>query len=322
MGPHDRIRDEYLKSHGDAITLFQTVLSVAGEIGTDAALQVLERCVIEKRLAWLDQHLATLERSRDPVADGYRIFYEEYLGLSMPGDGEEVEATEGRLVTRWWNECPTLEACKELGLHTREICRKAYHRPVQAFLSRIDPRLRFDRNYDALRPHTPYCEEMIMLEEVDRASGPSLRMDTVEIKVGPDLPLSQLLDLYDSVGWAAYTHRGRRDKLGDAIRRSTYVVSAWKGDRLVGLARGLSDDVSIFYLQDILVHPDHQRQGIGRQLLSRCLERFEHVRTKVLLTDGDEKQLRFYAALGFKDTSSLTKLQLTTFVQIDGVDLD
>jgi hypothetical protein len=42
---------------------------------------------------------------------------------------------------------------------------KSYHKPVQAFLSKIDPRLRFDRNYEALRPHTVYCEEIITLEE-------------------------------------------------------------------------------------------------------------------------------------------------------------
>ena len=29
---------------------------------------------------------------------------------------------------------------------------------------RIDPRLHFDRNYNALRPHTTYCEEIIYLE--------------------------------------------------------------------------------------------------------------------------------------------------------------
>ena len=78
---------------------------------------------------------------------------------------EIVEQVDRKMVTRWWNHCPTLETCQKLGLDTREICRKAYHKPVQAFLSKIDPRLRFDRNYEALRPHTAYCEEIITLEE-------------------------------------------------------------------------------------------------------------------------------------------------------------
>jgi hypothetical protein len=167
MGTYDRIRDAYRQSREDSTGRFQTVLSVADVVGLDAALEALERCVTEKWLAWLDGHLATVERSGDPVTDGSRILYEGYLGMSPTKDGEEVEATGKKLVVRWRNECPTLEACQELGLDPREICRKVYHRPVQAFLSRIDPRLRFDRNYGALRPHMPYCEEIITVEELD-----------------------------------------------------------------------------------------------------------------------------------------------------------
>jgi hypothetical protein len=116
-------------------------------------------------LSWFDKQATALPRTGNPILDGYRLFYEHYLGLSIPQDGVLVEATESRWVTRWWNRCPTLEACCELGLDTRAICRKVYHRPVQAFLARIDPRLRFERNYEALRPYAPYCEEVILLVE-------------------------------------------------------------------------------------------------------------------------------------------------------------
>ncbi len=167
MGHYQRIRHEYRRRKGDSTRLFQTVLSVADEIGLEAALEVLERCVTEKWLAWLDGHPAALERGGDPLADGYRILYEEYIGISTAKDGDVVEETERKLVIRWRNECPVLEACEELGLDTREICKKVYHRPVGAFLSRIDRRLRFDRNYAALRPYTSYCEEIITLEELD-----------------------------------------------------------------------------------------------------------------------------------------------------------
>jgi hypothetical protein len=152
---------------GDSTELLRTLLSVADEVGLDQALAYLEECVVEKRLAWLDANLAGLDRSGDSVLDGYRLFYEIYLSISPPEDGEIVEQTEGKMVTRWWNRCSTLEACKALGLDTRQICRQAYHRPVQAFLSRIDPRLRFERNYDALRPYAPYCEEIISIEELE-----------------------------------------------------------------------------------------------------------------------------------------------------------
>jgi hypothetical protein len=60
--------------------------------------------------------------------------------------------------------------------------------------------------------------------------------------VGNDLPFDQLLQLYDSVGWIAYTSEQRRNDLQKAVRNSTYVVFAWSGNTLIGLARGLSID--------------------------------------------------------------------------------
>lgn len=68
-------------------------------------------------------------------------------------------------------------------------------------------------------------------------------------------------------------------------------LSAW---------RCLSDDVSIFYLQDILVHPDYKRVGIGKKLMQYCLKRFSLVRTKVLLTDDELPQKAYYESFGFK----------------------
>lgn len=159
------IREEYRKRGEDFTELFRTILSVADEVGLDETLKHLERCVIEKRLSWLGENLETLEETGNPLTDAYKCFYETYLGISTPRDGEIVERSERRIVTRWWNHCPVLEACKKFGLDTREICSKAYHQPVQVFLSQIDPNLRFDRNYDRLRPYTPYCEEIITLEE-------------------------------------------------------------------------------------------------------------------------------------------------------------
>ncbi len=155
-----------------------------------------------------------------------------------------------------------------------------------------------------------------------KVSAEDMDASTIEIRVGGDLTFDQLFGLYDSVGWVSYTHEQRRAELPKAIRNSTYVVSAWSGDSLVGLARGLSDDVSIFYLQDILVRPAFQGQGVGRRLLENCLERFGHVRSKVLMTDDEQRQVRFYESLGYKNTRSLSKWHLNTFVQIEGLDLE
>ncbi|MFQ5832446.1 MAG: hypothetical protein ACE5H4_07080 [Candidatus Thorarchaeota archaeon] len=53
----------------------------------------------------------------------------------------------------------------EFGLETREVCKKAYHRPTQIFLSLLDKGISFDRNYDRIRPFSPYCEEIMTWEK-------------------------------------------------------------------------------------------------------------------------------------------------------------
>ena len=116
----------------------------------------------------------------------------------------------------------------------------------------------------------------------------------------------ELFTLYDANGWGAYTldpeglHRG--------VTNSTYTVVARDQGELVGLARVISDDHSIMYLQDILVLPSHQRQGIGRALLERCLERFAHCRGKVLMTDDEERQILFYESLGYVQSTRVPHL--------------
>lgn len=161
------IRTEYENSRGNSIQLFQILLAIGSEAGFEHALEFLEQCVTDKRLNWLERNRAQLTITGDPVRDGYSLFYESYLGLSVPKDGEIIVETPRRMVTRWWNRCPTLEACQNLGLDTRIICKKAYQRPVQALLTRLHAGLKFERNYDCIRPYVPYCEEIITLDEPD-----------------------------------------------------------------------------------------------------------------------------------------------------------
>lgn len=133
------------------------------------------------------------------------------------------------------------------------------------------------------------------------------------------MPRALLVNLYDSVGWTSYTRDPER--LERAIAQSSYVVSAWHEAALLGLARVLSDDISIAYIQDLLVRPEAQGRGVGTRLLGDCLARYAHVRQKVLLTDGEPQQLRFYARMGFANTRDLQVVQLNAFVRIEGADL-
>lgn len=96
---------------------------------------------------------------------------------------------------------------------------------------------------------------------------------------------------------------------------SQTVYLAVEGDQVVGLVRSISDDVSIHYLQDIIIHPEWQRKGIGRMLFNAVLERYQHVRAHMLLTDDEEKQLKFYHSLGYENVKDFKGANLNSFVK-------
>lgn len=134
-----------------------------------------------------------------------------------------------------------------------------------------------------------------------------------EDAIVPDI--SDLMELYGSVGWSNYTDSP--EMLAAAMAGSAKVVSAWSGELLVGLARVISDGVTIWYLQDILVRPDFHRRGVGRTLVRHALEGYGGVRQKVLLTDDEAVQKAFYESLGFSEAAAYGGGALRSFVRFD-----
>lgn len=139
-----------------------------------------------------------------------------------------------------------------------------------------------------------------------RSTVPSMTAMTFATNPGFTASRQQVLDLYESVGWSAYTRDP--DSLLRAIRNSGFVMEAWDGNELVGLIRCLSDGDTIVYIQDILVRPDHHNMGIGRRLVSEAVAYYpERIRQIVLITDDEQGQRAFYEAMGFTEISELPK---------------
>jgi GNAT superfamily N-acetyltransferase len=127
------------------------------------------------------------------------------------------------------------------------------------------------------------------------------------------LPFADVLSLYESVGWTVYTRDPER--IRRALAGASYVAAAFAGERLVGIVRAISDDVTITYLQDLLVHPDAQRSGVGASLMTAVGQRYAHVRQHVLLTDDEPGQRAFYENVGFAETRDFGDGSLRAFVR-------
>jgi ribosomal protein S18 acetylase RimI-like enzyme len=94
-------------------------------------------------------------------------------------------------------------------------------------------------------------------------SGDRAECELVERAPGPE----EYNHLRRSVGWGTYP----LEAIAQALPRSLYCVCALSLERLIGMGRVIGDGALVYYIQDVIVLPEYQRQGIGTQLMERIM---------------------------------------------------
>ena len=126
----------------------------------------------------------------------------------------------------------------------------------------------------------------------------------------PVVTLEAILPLYEAVGWTNYTQNPTM--LKEAYKNSLHILAALNEEgKLVGVLRAVGDRASILFIQDILVTPEYQHEGIGTKLLQLTLEKYKNVYQIQLTTDNSMKTISFYESNGF---TSLTSLNCVSFM--------
>ena len=113
-----------------------------------------------------------------------------------------------------------------------------------------------------------------------------------------DLPNDKLLALFRAVGWT--TEDGtiqHAQHFNTPFCGSSHVVSAWDGETLVGCARVLSDGAVRSVLYDIAVLPTYHGQGIGGELLMRCMQKYPKTEW---IAETTAPCIVFYETYGFE----------------------
>lgn len=152
-------------------TPFEELVQARTRLLAGADLRAIEHDVASKRRSWLQEQGHSRPSGwplpTEPVSPrrAFELLFLQYMGLP-PEQLPVVEESEQSITWLSQNPCATLEACSRLGLDTRVVCRAVYEKPVQAFLTELDVRLRFVRDYAAIRPHAPHCRESIIRLDV------------------------------------------------------------------------------------------------------------------------------------------------------------
>jgi len=109
------------------------------------------------------------------------------------------------------------------------------------------------------------------------------------------LDAGELENLFLSVNWESGKFP---ERLVTAMKNSSYVVSAWDGDTLIGLANVLDDGSLTAYIHYMLIRPAFQGMSVGKELLKRITDKYSDY-INILLVAYNEC-IGFYEKCGFE----------------------
>jgi GNAT superfamily N-acetyltransferase len=110
-----------------------------------------------------------------------------------------------------------------------------------------------------------------------------------------ELSLESLLTLYLANHWSSAE---KPELLQKGLLASHTLITAWDGERLIGLGNTISDGCLVVYYSHLLVLPDYQGRGIGARLMQMLMARYVDFHQQVIFADGGATE--FYRKLGFK----------------------
>ncbi|MFD1773039.1 GNAT family N-acetyltransferase [Paenibacillus rhizophilus] len=110
----------------------------------------------------------------------------------------------------------------------------------------------------------------------------------------------EFIRLIESAGWQGITEKGSK-QLETALCGSWFIISAFKGDQLVGMGRVISDGVFQAFICDLIILPDDQGKGIGSGILRRLLKKCKERDILMVQLFAAAHKADFYKKFGFKE---------------------
>lgn len=114
------------------------------------------------------------------------------------------------------------------------------------------------------------------------------------VAVSPD----EAIDLYKRSTLGERRPIDRLETFAAMLKNANLIVTAWNGERLVGIARTLTDFEYVAYVADLAVDAALQKQGIGRRLVRETRNRLGLECMMVLI--AAPKANDYYPRIGFE----------------------
>lgn len=115
-----------------------------------------------------------------------------------------------------------------------------------------------------------------------------------EYKENIQIEKEKLIELFRAVNWKTAEYPNRLYK---AIKNSSYVISAYNNNELIGLLSAIDDGNINVFLTYLLIKPQYQKLGIGKKMMSDFCNHYKGFGRRILTTELDKED--YYKKFGF-----------------------
>lgn len=106
--------------------------------------------------------------------------------------------------------------------------------------------------------------------------------------------VKELSDLRESIGW-----NRMENEYKNPLLTSYYHIAVYEKEVLIGYIDCVSNGVTDAYIQDLMVHPDYQRRGIGTELMTIMINYLKQKHIYMISVVFEENLKPFYEKFGF-----------------------
>ncbi len=122
----------------------------------------------------------------------------------------------------------------------------------------------------------------------------------IDYKINTPISTDQFIELLKSSTLAERRPVDDRGCMEGMVNNSNLIVTAWDGDKLVGIARSITDFHYACYLSDLAVDKEYQQYGIGKQLQIRSQDQLG-ANCKLILIAAPAANA-YYEHIGFSNS--------------------
>jgi predicted N-acetyltransferase YhbS len=121
-------------------------------------------------------------------------------------------------------------------------------------------------------------------------------VSTIHYQINVPITVEEVIAVFESSGINRPTSDLQR--IEQMIRKANLTITAWHGEKLIGIARSVTDYSYCCYLSDLAVSHEFQKQGVGKKLVE--LTKQEVGDQVMLLLLAAPSAMDYYPKIGLK----------------------